>query len=335
MMNPPRQIRIDYESQGFPTGGSVTNGLDTLNTTWDELLWAAITVGRPNRQYVFRHGDASLYEALFRWSLTRMALEQRGPRGSRLRRTDAVKTLDPTEKGAVNYFLGMTMAKLFASRLLNAPWVVHLDVFGSQLGAVLRGRSRPDLIGQVQGSNLWIALEAKGRISAPDSNAKTKAKQQAQRVVSIGGTPPAFCVGAIMYFHNDVLQFLWRDPQPEPYGSSGFEVPYSDEIWGYYYGPVLELVRAYPHYLDQMFHEPVLMPLENQDIQIGIDRRVLTALSEHQWGRARHICSENADEFQDAGYCMDGIRVIAGDSWLYPQDERAQQNHGTESGEGR
>jgi hypothetical protein len=70
--------------------GPVTKGL-VLETSWDEVLWAAVTVGRRNRQYVFKHGQASKYEALFRWSLTRMAVEQSGPGGYRLRPTDAAK----------------------------------------------------------------------------------------------------------------------------------------------------------------------------------------------------------------------------------------------------
>ena len=84
-----------------------------------QYLWAALTLGRPNLNFVFRHGQASQYEALFRLSLVRMALEQR-PAGSRLRRTSAFKALDPTEKGAVNYFVGMTFCKLFADEVRQA-----------------------------------------------------------------------------------------------------------------------------------------------------------------------------------------------------------------------
>jgi len=321
MMNPPRQIRIDYESQGFPVGGSVANGLGVLSTTWDQLLWAAVTVGRPNRQYVFRHGMASMYEAIFRWSLTRMALEQRGPTGFRLRRTDAAKTLDPTEKGAVNYFLGMTLAKLFSARLLNAPWVLHLDVFRPQINPVLRGRSRPDLIGQIHASNQWVAVEAKGRISAPDANAKTKAKQQARRVVSVAGTVPSFSIGAITYFRNDVLQFYWRDPQPEPHGPSEIEVPYNDEIWSYYYGPILDLIRSHPDHFERMLHEPFLMALNSQDIAVGIHPLVLAALMQGHWDRARQVCAQNADAFQRSEYRVDGVKLVAGQSWLHLFEE--------------
>jgi len=120
-------LRIPYESEDFPH--PTRNGSFELAVTWDDILWAAVMVGRPNRHYVFRHGRASHYEALFRLSLVRMALEQAGPNAYRLRRTSAAKTLDPTEKGAVSYFLGMTLCKLFASKLLNTPWLIHLDAF--------------------------------------------------------------------------------------------------------------------------------------------------------------------------------------------------------------
>ena len=71
----PTNLQIEYESEGFPATSGVVNGSSVLETSWDELIWAAVTVGRPNRQYVFKHGQASVYEALFRLSLVRMALQ--------------------------------------------------------------------------------------------------------------------------------------------------------------------------------------------------------------------------------------------------------------------
>src|SRR5258708_34292485 len=94
---------IPYQTDAFPTG-TIPNGYYDLDVTWDDILWAAVTVGRPNRQYVFRHGVASTYEALFRWSLIRMSLEQSRPLGYRIRRTNAATTLDPTENDAWIYF---------------------------------------------------------------------------------------------------------------------------------------------------------------------------------------------------------------------------------------
>lgn len=100
---------IEYESDAFPHG-TVANGTHQLSVSWDEILWAAITVGRPDIYHVFQHGESSVYEALFRWSLIRMSLEQHGL-GTRLHRTAAFKHIDPTEKGAINYFLGLVTCK--------------------------------------------------------------------------------------------------------------------------------------------------------------------------------------------------------------------------------
>lgn len=156
-------LQIDFQSEDFPTPSPVANGFDSLQTTWDDLLWAAITVGRPNRFFVFRYGIASQYEALFRISALRMTLEQSSPTARRLRRTQAAKSLDPSEKGAVNYFLGLSLCKLFADARLDAPWLLHLDVFRPQLNPVLSGRSRPDLVGQTT-AGTWVGLESKGRV---------------------------------------------------------------------------------------------------------------------------------------------------------------------------
>jgi hypothetical protein len=104
----------------------------------DEHLWVALTVGRPNRQYVFRHGTSSRYEALYRCSLIRMALEQRGVTAYGLRRTTAARTLDPSEKDAVNYFLGMMLCELFYGKFLNLACLLYPHVVCSMLSPILK-----------------------------------------------------------------------------------------------------------------------------------------------------------------------------------------------------
>jgi hypothetical protein len=68
---------LDYENEDFPAA-VLPNTQRRLNVTWDDIPWAAITVGRPDIFHVFRFGTASIYEAIFRWSMVRMALQQRG-----------------------------------------------------------------------------------------------------------------------------------------------------------------------------------------------------------------------------------------------------------------
>lgn len=307
-------LRIPYNTEAFPTG-TVANGHAELLVTWDDILWAAVTVGRPNRHYVFRHGAASMHEAVFRWSLVRMALEQSGPRAARLRRTTAAKTLDPTEKGAVNYFLGMTFCKLFAAKRLNTPWLLHLDVFRPMLDPVLAGRSRPDFVGQVQGLAQWHAFESKGRVSPPNATVKSKAKAQAQRLVNVNGVPCTLQIGALTYFRDDVLHFYWRDPIPED--EKGINVPMSGDAWMHYYAPAVKAIQVAD---PQALHgdRNVLTAVVGTDIKLGVHPAIAKYLRDRQWKYAQRAASEAAAFIRSEGYQPDGIKIVAGESWLQP-----------------
>lgn len=312
---------IEFMSEGFPSPGPVANGSDVLSVSWDDLLWAAITVGRPNRHFVFRYGVSSLYEALFRASALRMTLEQSLPGARRLRRTAAAKSLDPSEKGAVNYFLGLTLCKLFAETKLDAPWLLHLDVFRDRLNPrLLSGRSRPDLIGRTT-SGQWVALESKGRVSPPTADAKTKAKEQAERVVSIRGTPVSYRIGGFAYFKDDVLRFFWRDPQPD-----GVEPPNAirlniteDDIWKAYYQPILALVG--PDHAAMIERENIPIPIKEADLQIRVLREVMRLLRLEKWKDAGHWCMEHQDTLAQGEVHGDGVQIIAGESWGKPYEE--------------
>jgi hypothetical protein len=314
-------VHIDFESASFPAS-TVAKGHAVLKATWNDILWAAVTVGRPNRFYVFRHGNASMHEAIFRWSMIRMSLEQAGPTAIRLRRTPAVKTLDPSEKGAINYFLGLTFCKLFAAQLLNTPWLLHLDVFRPMLNPILTGRSRPDLIGLNPASGQWHAFECKGRASSPDAPSKNRAKAQAQRLVSINGNNCTLHIGAITYFRSDVLQFYWRDPNPEP--GAGIDVKLSEDTWGYYFSPIADLVSARDGWdillkrrsdRPMSSAEPSLI-IKELDLAIDIHPQVAKSLSIRDWNAAHETAVSLSSEMTQKGFQPDGIRIQAGKSWL-------------------
>ena len=301
-------LRIAYRSEDFPAN-STSNGYSELNVTWDDILWAAVTVGRPNRNYVFQHGNSSIFEAIFRWSLVRMSLEQ-SPTGRRLYRTNAARTLDPTEKGAVNYFLGLIFCKLFAAKLLNTPWLLHLDVFGANLNRVLTSRSRPDLIGQQQDTNQWHAFECKGRASKPGIPAMEKAKAQAERLVSVDGVSCSLHIGAITYFNSDILTFYWRDPPPKE--GKGIEIPFQSKDWSYYYSPVTQFIGDSDK-LAGVQNEA--KTFEQLDLTVDIHRAVKTHLINEDWGKAHDAAVEAKREIAEAGYQPDGLLVKAGESW--------------------
>ena len=307
---------IEYDSESFPSG-SIPNGNHQLSVTWDDILWAAITVGRPDLYHVFEHGHASIYEALFRWSLIRMSLEQHGY-GTRIHRTAAFKHMDPSEKGSVNYFLGLVMCKLFSTKLLNAPWCWHLDVWRDDLDPVLlKGRSRPDMVAQSASSNQWHAFECKGRASTPGTTEKNKAKQQAQRIVSVGGTNCTLHVGTITYFRGDVLKFFWKDPEAK---SEPIEIPRPGDIWGRYYAPFIEAYLSRTPDAESTLTQGV--SIEELDLTLKIHPQLSEPLFGRNWVSARRRARELRKELKNEEYQPDGLKVVAGTSWRSRFEER-------------
>ncbi|MCI0748695.1 MAG: hypothetical protein L0Y58_25080 [Verrucomicrobia subdivision 3 bacterium] len=254
-----------------------------------------------------------------------MTVEQSAPGARRLRRTAASKSLDPSEKGAINYFLGLTLCKLFAEIQLGAPWLLHLDVFRDRLNSrLLSGRSRPDLIGLTTGGE-WVALESKGRVSPPTAEAKAKAKQQAERIVSIRSVPVAYRVGCVAYFKDDIVRFFWRDPQPdgiEPPNPIRLDVT-EDDIWKFYYQPIMALVG--PDHAAMIERENVPIPFKEADLSIRVLSEVMRLLRLEKWKDAGHWCMEHPEQLAQAEVHGDGVRILAGQSWSKPFEETREQ----------
>ena len=304
-------ISIPYTSRDFPSG--ILPDQENLQTTWSELIWAALTVGRPSTAYVFAHGEASFFEAMFRLSLVQMALEQ-DPLTGTLQRTDAFRSLDLTEKGAVSYFLGMAVCKLFASRLLNIAWLLHLDVFRDQLNpAILRGRSRPDLVGH-DDNDEWHAFECKGRSSVPSEAVRRKAKEQAQRLVRVNSTKCVLHVAAISYFQRDALRFHWRDPEPK--GAEALEpinVRLPENALRHYYAPALALA---------MVGEEIKLTdaQTDADVKVEIHDAIRALIQAGMWSDIRMRSRELRPDLEEAGFRPDGLKIVAGESWGWKRE---------------
>ena len=328
-------LNVDYESEGFAASSTIPNGPNSLSTTWDDILWAAVTVGRPDRYHIFRdrrlvirmlgsgtrrtilYGD---YEALFRWSLVRMALEQRSASSHLLHLTESMKSLDRTEKGMVNYFLGMTFCKLFASELLGTPWLLHLDVFRDQLGIVLRQGSRPDLVGEEHASGRWHGFECKGRMRPMSDGDKKKAKAQASRLISVKGITCSLHIGSVSYFRREILNFYWRDPPQD--GRPGIELELPEDAWEYYYRPVSEIIAALREE-DAVDTQRTRRDSENNlfvrvaqcDLEIGVHQAVEEHLVSGRWTDARVAAREQTERLRRDGFHADGLQIRAGETW--------------------
>jgi hypothetical protein len=124
----------------------------TVSVDANDLYWSAVTVGRPN---VLSPRPWKLLPRRVHLALRYHRRQHReNERGNGLYNSAAFNALDMTEKGWVNFSLGMLFTKLFADKLLDMPWLFHFKWFqvtiplercqANQL-RILFGLIRPDL----------------------------------------------------------------------------------------------------------------------------------------------------------------------------------------------
>jgi hypothetical protein len=148
-----------------------------------ELIWGALTVGAT--PISMGGTPRPLIELCWHAALTGASLEE-DPSSGRWAKTTGYRRLDPSEKRAVSYFLGMTQAKIMCER---APHLIHLDAYLAMTGQATRA-SRPDLIGvSLPAMDITIAVEAKGRTGGRNDEVTRKAKKQARSLP--GGARPS------------------------------------------------------------------------------------------------------------------------------------------------
>jgi hypothetical protein len=114
--------RVAFETSGFT--GIVPAATGDLVVSPARLVWAAahrrgtpISMGGVPRPYL---------ELCWRVALTITNIEESAST-HRWIRTSAYDRLDPSEKSAVSYLLGMAQAKITCEMLLGVPHLVHLD----------------------------------------------------------------------------------------------------------------------------------------------------------------------------------------------------------------
>ena len=201
---------LSYKARKFSTPlAEPASGL--LSLPLGELLWGAITVGAT--PISMGRTPRPLVELCWRAALTAASLE--GTRSGRWAMTDGYWRLDPSEKRAVSYFLGMTQAKIMCGRLLRAPHLIHLDAFLTMIGQTTRA-SRPDLIGlSLPAMDVTIAVEAKGRTGGRDDEVTRKAKEQARSLPGVLSTSSALRVASVASFD---AQWRWEAYLEDPPG---------------------------------------------------------------------------------------------------------------------
>lgn len=226
---------IPYRATNFSGSFAGLNGNDQIEASWAQLVWAAITAGKAARDE-YAYGIYSAVERLHRASMMRAYLMASAT--GRLVQTMPYMTSDPSEKTSISFYLGTTLAKLFAEVLFDVPRMLHVAVYGQNYQiATGPGASRPDLIG-LSANGDWFIFEAKGRSNGFELEALQTAKAQAGQITAIDSVAPVCRVASQCFFASDGLRFRMDDPsRPESERSrtlkisrSGFEHAYYDPL---------------------------------------------------------------------------------------------------------
>src|SRR5258706_7087235 len=126
---------IPITVQNFPAAGAVQNGRSNLPVSWAKLVWSAVSVGKASRADIAQHGRFSLFEIAYRSAMIYANLK--ASTDGYFDRSSAYEGLDPSEKGAISYFLGIALTKVFASEVLGVPWLMHVDLYRQRFGLTL------------------------------------------------------------------------------------------------------------------------------------------------------------------------------------------------------
>lgn len=191
-------------------------------------------------------------------------------------RSTLYQDLDPSEKGAASYFLGMVAAKILCDRLLDTPWMLHLSMFQAAGGSVvLKGKSQPDLIG-IDRVGRWTVAEAKGRSNNLSPAAMRKAKDQTSRLRNINGSLPKVRVAVQAYFAPQ-LSFAIDDPEEIDEAPVDVIVSENDAIRQYYSYP-LEAARNPTRRETVLNRQFDMTDISEVGVSIGLSSEVREAL---------------------------------------------------------
>ncbi len=313
-------MEITYNSHDFPLHyGNNFQGSNQLEFTVQELMWAAITVGRANFIDVLQHGTYSKYEVLYRASIlfANLALDD-----DTLFKSSAYEHLDPSEKSAVSYFLGLTFTKLLSSKLLNIPWLLHIDVYRAQFerdGHAFRfgsSRIRPDLIG-LDNKRAWVVMESKGRTNTMEKTLINHAKNQTRNLRKIGVDYPNLRVAVVTHFNSGRLRVDWADP--EKFNEDYFDIKTDlTEYIKNYYKLIFNILS---NDKTEEFNGYITHEFSDINIIIGLQRDIFNIYKKNELSKitsSEITIFEKPPKFNNYNFFagQDGVLIGLGDNWL-------------------
>ena len=268
--------------------GYLNNDDLQMNCSMADMLRAAITVGKSCNDAM----SISCIERLFRASAMLMTVNEYGAQqSSYFIASPTFNRLDPSEKGAMTYFLGMAVTKLIAERYFNVPWLMHLDVYRNSYDIESDKGGKPDFIGIANthhSQGRWHIFESKGRTGGFDRPAIIRGKEQTLYLRTINNVKPSSrnAVQAYFYGKDQVLSGYLIDPVDN---NEGVDIKLGlKDLFELYYKPFYDLMELLRHEIDpkkenfisQIHSQYEITYIKPLNIYLGISKIIRRLLSD-------------------------------------------------------
>lgn len=276
-------MRINFQLRNVSAGTGIYAGIPQVYNgsfliNHHHLVWCAITCGKDSLYTLNRNGFESLMEMTYRTTILFANLSMRNLNWHQgLMKSNVFRSLDPTEKGGVSYYIGNVTAKLFSEQIYSVDWLMHVDVYAAGRGFQIPPGQRPDFFGLDTLRQLHV-VESKGT-GGPFSRAvHNGALLQAKGNFVYAGNI-ASRNASQAYFHNRTgeLEAVFEDPDGE---GEVIEINVNAEgVVEMYYMDIYKCCRDFGfEYGDQVRFE-----LEN-GIQIGLKKWIYDAYEDGRFG---------------------------------------------------
>lgn len=140
--------------------------------------------------------------------------------------TSKKKYLDPTEVGAINYWIGMVLVTVLGQKKYDYEFMVHLSMiksFSSEINLKKRtffstkGKitfKSPDLLAINSSKNIYGVFESKG-YSSYSKMAMERGYTQAKSIKRINGNPPQNRLVVMVLIGSKKISIIEKDPEGE------------------------------------------------------------------------------------------------------------------------
>lgn len=303
---------ISYTARNFPKHwGAALAGQYYLSVSWHEIVWAAMTMGKPGVAFLLAHGWHSVSDLVVRSHTVYANLRESA---LFIERTSLYKGLDPTEKSGVSYFMGMLAAKVLGARLLDTPWLFHLSMAKALGGTVaVKGASQPDLIG-LRRNREWVVAEAKGRTWGYSAPAMAAAKLQTRQLRTINGKFPSLRV-AVQASFNPHMEWAIEDPEEFEENAPDLKFDVEGAMELYYSAPSAVSAGAPTRRIRE--RDFFVRELPEIGVTLGIAREVRDRVQNRAMSAAEAFVQDQSPEPQ-----RDGDFVVFADGLAISLDER-------------